>query len=151
MLTMRRATVLRYASGFGSVALATLLLSLPATMPEANAACILLLSVVVAARVGGTGPAVVSALLAAASFQYYFIPPLGFRLDTATDWVTSATFLLTGLITGGMTARADYALRERDRFELLYWTEYGRASKAEAAERGATALYPEGGNVNATL
>ena len=71
------------------------------------AAPVLLLDVVVVARLFGFGPALVAAGLGAAAYSYYFLPPEGFALESADDWVAFLTFTVTAVIAGELASRAD--------------------------------------------
>ena len=106
------------------------------------AAPLLLLAVVVVARFWGTGPALLSAASAAASFSYYFLPPEGFGIDAPDDWVAFVTFLVTAIVAGELASRAERRTAEaeqgRQEIQRLYQelhAAFERASEAEAARR----------------
>ena len=106
------------------------------------AAPVLLLDVVVVARLFGFGPALVAAGLGAAAYSYYFLPPEGFALESADDWVAFLTFTVTAVIAGELASRADRRAAEaqagRREIERLYQelrNAFERASEAEAARR----------------
>src|SRR5215831_12149264 len=73
----------------------------------AVAAPLLLLDVVVVARLFGFGPALVAAGLGAAAYSYYFLPPEGFALESADDWVAFLTFTVTAVVAGELASRAE--------------------------------------------
>ncbi|MEO8257924.1 MAG: ATP-binding protein [Acidobacteriota bacterium] len=106
------------------------------------AAPLLLLAVVVVARVGGTGPALLAAALAAGSFSYYFLPPDGFAIGAPDDWLAFVTFLVTAIVAGELASRAERRTAEaeqgRQEIQRLYQelhAAFERASEAEAARR----------------
>lgn len=106
------------------------------------AAPLLLLAVVVVARFSGTGPALLSAASAAASYSYYFLPPEGFAIDAPDDWVALITFLVTAIVAGELASRAERRTAEaeqgRQEIHRLYQelhAAFERASEAEAARR----------------
>jgi two-component system sensor histidine kinase KdpD len=108
----------------------------------AVAAPLLLLDVVVVARLFGFGPALVAAGLGAAAYSYYFLPPEGFALESADDWVAFLTFTVTAVIAGELASRAERRTAEaqagRREIERLYQelrNAFERASEAEAARR----------------
>src|SRR5436190_2686056 len=106
------------------------------------AAPLLLLDVVVVARLWGTGPALVSAATGAAAYSYYFLPPAGFGIEDAEDWIAFVTFTVTAVIAGELASRAERRAAEaqagRHEIERLYQelqSAFERASEAEAARR----------------
>jgi K+-sensing histidine kinase KdpD len=108
----------------------------------AVAAPLLLLAVVVAARLCGLGPALLAAGLGAAAYSYFFLPPEGFGLESADDWIAFITFTVTAVIAGELASRAERRAAEaqagRLEIERLYQELRGafeRASEAEAARR----------------
>lgn len=145
-LVLRQSTrwgrLLAYVIAVGVVALcAEALFAIPAITAGA-AAPILLLAVLLIARQLGTGPALVSAIGAALAFTFYFLPPGGLFINDPNDWVAFATFTMTALIVGELSARAErrqLELEEGKReIEQLYQqlgAAFERASEAEAARR----------------
>jgi K+-sensing histidine kinase KdpD len=108
----------------------------------AVAAPLLLLDVVVVARLFGFGPALVAAGLGAAGYSYFFLPPEGFALESADDWIAFITFTVTAVIAGELASRAERRAAEaqagRLEIERLYQelrNAFERASEAEAARR----------------
>jgi two-component system sensor histidine kinase KdpD len=106
------------------------------------AAPLLLLDVVIAARLWGTGPALAAAASGAAAYSYYFLPPVGFGIEDAEDWIAFITFIVTAVIAGELASRAERRAAEaqagRQEIERLYQELQGafeRASEAEAARR----------------
>ena len=106
------------------------------------AAPLLLLDVVVVARLWGTGPALIAAASGAAAYSYYVLPPPGFGIEDAEDWIAFVTFIVTAVIAGELASRAERRTAEahagRHEIERLYQELQGafeRASEAEAARR----------------
>src|SRR3954464_8486547 len=106
------------------------------------AAPLLLLDVVVVARLWGTGPALVAAASGAGAYSYYFLPPAGFGIEDAEDWIAFVTFIVTAVIAGELASRAERRAAEaqagRQEIERLYQelqAAFERASEAEAARR----------------
>lgn len=106
------------------------------------AAPLLLLDVVVVARLWGTLPALVGAATGAMAYSYYFLPPAGFGIEDAEDWIAFVTFIVTAVIAGELASRAERRAAEaqagRQEIERLYQELQGafeRASEAEAARR----------------
>ena len=106
------------------------------------AAPLLLLDVVVVARLWGMGPALVAAASGAGAYSYYFLPPAGFGIEDAEDWIAFITFIVTAVIAGELASRAERRAAEaqagRQEIERLYQelqSAFERASEAEAARR----------------
>jgi two-component system sensor histidine kinase KdpD len=84
-----------------------------------------LLVVVAVAALGGFWPATITSLVAVASLDYYFTPPIfTFNIDDLQDWVSLGTFEVTALIISRLSARerrsADAAAIQRKEMEKLY-------------------------------
>jgi K+-sensing histidine kinase KdpD len=136
---MRR---LHYAFAAALVAACVAALLVFPTLNAGTAAPPLLLVVVVVARVWGIGPALFSASVAAAAYSYYFLAPAGFWIENPNDWVAFITFIITAVIAGELSARAERRRQEaqagRQEIERLYQElqlAFDRASEAEAARR----------------
>jgi two-component system sensor histidine kinase KdpD len=106
------------------------------------AAPLLLLDVVVIARLWGFGPSLLAAAIGAAAFSYFFLPPTGFWIEAPQDWFALITFILTAVIAGELSSRAERRAAEaqagRKEIERLYQElqlAFERASDAEAARR----------------
>jgi two-component system sensor histidine kinase KdpD len=114
-------------------------------VPGVNAvavAPVLLLFVLIIARAWGTGPALLASVSAALSYSYYFLPPMGFGIETLNDWVAFITFTAAAVIVGELAAHAEKrnleAQEGRREIERLYQelqAAFDRASEAEAARR----------------
>jgi K+-sensing histidine kinase KdpD len=106
------------------------------------AAPLLLLDVVVVARLWGTAPALAAAASGAGAYSYFFLPPAGFGIEDAEDWIAFVTFIVTAVIAGELASRAERRAAEaqagRQEIERLYQelqSAFERASEAEAARR----------------
>jgi K+-sensing histidine kinase KdpD len=133
---------LHYAFAGAVTAVFVLGLRLFPTMTPGTAAPLLLLAVVIVARIWGIGPALFAASTAAASYSYYFLGPAGFWIENANDWVAFITFIITAVIAGELSARAERRRQEaqagRQEIERLFQElqiAFDRASEAEAARR----------------
>ncbi|MFI5371522.1 MAG: DUF4118 domain-containing protein [Candidatus Eisenbacteria bacterium] len=84
-----------------------------------NLAMVYLLGVVVTATAFGRGPAILSAILGVAAFDFFFVPPvLTFRVSDTQYLVTFAVMLLVAAVVGTLTARMreqSAASRQRER------------------------------------
>jgi signal transduction histidine kinase len=89
-----------------------------------TSAMVFVCTIVVVARVGGAGPALLSGAISLLLLDYYFIPPIyEFDLLQPEQGVNALVYTLVALIVGSMTARlraAEFAMRERadDEHEL---------------------------------
>ena len=98
-----------------------------------------LLVVLFLATAWGPRPAVLASILAAASFNYFFLPPVGtFTISDPHNWVAIIAFLLTAVTVGQLSARAKQRTEEaevgRREIERLYEelrNAFERASHAE--------------------
>jgi two-component system sensor histidine kinase KdpD len=133
---------LKYLAAAATVAPIVLALRLLSVSYAGIAAPLLLLDVVVVARLWGTGPALVAAASGAGAYSYYFLPPAGFGIEDAEDWIAFITFIVTAVIAGELASRAERRAAEaqagRREIERLYQELQGafeRASEAEAARR----------------
>src|SRR4051794_588755 len=92
---------------------------------HATPALVLVVAVLLAGVIGGSRAAVVTAVLAAASFNLVFIPPYGtFKVNVAEDWVALAVFLVValamGLLVAGQTERRRAAEQREAEVRTLY-------------------------------
>ena len=132
----------RWVAAVATVALIVGVLVTASVQHPAVAAPLLLLNVVVVARLFGAAPALLAAGLGAAAYSYYFLPPEGFGLESADDWIAFITFAVTAVIAGELASRAEQRAAEaqagRREIERLYQelqAAFERASEAEAARR----------------
>src|SRR3979409_664620 len=98
---------LKYVAAAVTVAPIVIVLRLLSVSYAGIAAPILLLDVVVVARLWGTGPALVSAATGAGAYSYYFLPPAGFGIEDAEDWIAFVTFIVPAVIAGELASRAE--------------------------------------------
>lgn len=116
--------------GYAGVLPVVLLISLAAgvlvdTIELSNLAMLYLLGVVIVATAFGRGPAIVSAIISVAVFDFCFVPPrLTFRVSDTEYLITFAVMLAVAIVIGTLTAR----LREQ-------------ALAARGREHRTTALY----------
>jgi len=103
----RRSTPAAYAGAVALVLISTLIGSmLPASFDPANLSMIYLAGVVVAAVWLGRGPAVASAILGVAAFDFFFVPPsFTFAVSDAQYLVTFTVMLTVGLLIANLTTR----------------------------------------------
>ena len=133
---------LKYVAAAVTVAPIVIVLRLASVSYAGIAAPLLLLDVVVVARLWGTGPALMAAASGAGAYSYFFLPPEGFGIEDAEDWIAFITFTVTAVIAGELASRAERRAAEaqagRQEIERLYQELQGafeRASEAEAARR----------------
>ena len=104
-----------------------------------------LLIVLFLATAWGPRPAVLASIVAASSFNYFFLPPVGtFTISDPHNWVAIIAFLLTAVTVGQLSARAKQRTEEaevgkreierlyeelRDAFELASHAEALRQSE----------------------
>ena len=108
-----------------------------------GAAPVLLLAVLIAARLWGTGPALAASVTATLTYIYFFISTTGsFVITAPADWAAFITFTISAVIVGELAGRAERrhleALTGRQEIERLYQelqAAFDRASEAEAARR----------------
>ena len=99
-----------------------------------------LLLVLFLATAWGPRPAVLASVVAASSFNYFFLPPVGtFTISDPHNWVAIIAFLLTAVTVGQLSARAKQRTEEAEvgkrEIERLYEElrdAFERASHAEA-------------------
>src|SRR5688500_2034628 len=99
-----------------------------------------LLLVLFLATAWGPKPAVLASVLAAISFNYFFLPPVAtFTISDPHNWVAIIAFLLTAVTVGQLSARAKQRTEEAEvgkrEIERLYEElreAFERASHAEA-------------------
>jgi K+-sensing histidine kinase KdpD len=99
-----------------------------------------LLLVLFLATAWGPKPAVLASVVAASSFNYFFLPPVGtFAISDPHNWVAIVAFLITAVTVGQLSARAKQRTEEAEvgkrEIERLYEElrdAFERASHAEA-------------------
>jgi uncharacterized protein DUF4118 len=129
-----RAQVGMAVGALGSVAAAAALVAVRGEVPNADVALVLVVFVVLGAALGGRGAGVVSALVAALSFNFFHTEPYNtLRVASADDIETTALLVVVGLAVGEITVRARRVstLRDDD------WIQMRRLQRvAELASRG---------------
>jgi hypothetical protein len=109
-----RPTPIAYAiGGLVPIAVAAAMVGLRNEVDNTNVALLLVLVVVGTAAFGGRGPAALSAVLAALSYEFFFTKPYNsLRIDSSNDVETFLILLAIGLAVGQV---AVYAQRNRRR------------------------------------
>ena len=103
----------------------------------------LLLLVLFVAAAWGSKPAILAAVLGAACFNFFHLPPFGtFTIADPDNWVALFAFLITAITAGQLSARARRRAEEanaaRQEIERLYYElqdSFERLSQAEALKR----------------
>jgi K+-sensing histidine kinase KdpD len=128
-----RSSTIAYAlGGLLPIAVAAAMVSLRGELANTNVALVLVLVVVGTAAFGGRGPAALSAVIAAVSYEFFFTRPyLSLRINDSNDVETSLILLAIGLAVGQLAVHAQRTRRDvsRGRDEL--------ASMRSVAERVA--------------
>lgn len=102
--------------GLGALLIALLLVPFRDDIDNANLALLLVLSVVVAAVLGGRGAAVVAAITATIAFDFFLTKPYNsMRIESADDIETAIIMLAVGLLVGEVAARGRRFRRQRER------------------------------------
>ncbi|MBN8597829.1 MAG: sensor histidine kinase KdpD [Planctomycetes bacterium] len=141
-----RSGMAAYAGALGLVLGATLIgRVLPPSFDAANLSMIYLAGVVVAAVWLGRGPAVATAILGVAAFDFFFVPPtLTFRITDAQYLVTFVVMLGVGLLIANLTTRlrdlVESARSRERRTALSYDMVRGLAVASNRAQVGAVAV-----------
>jgi hypothetical protein len=118
---------------------AAVLVPLRDELVSTNLALILVLTVVVAAVIGGRGPGAVAAVIATISYDFFLTQPyLTFRIDSADDIETTIILLVIGLAVGQLAVvarrRRSAAARGSEELARLHRVANHVASGAPVAE-----------------
>lgn len=117
-----RASTIAYAiGGLLPIAVAAAMVGVRSEIDSTNVALVLVLVVVGTAAFGGRGPAALSAVVAAVSYEFFFTRPFNsLRIDSADDVETTLILLAIGLAVGQLAVHARRTRREvsRGRDEL---------------------------------
>jgi two-component system sensor histidine kinase KdpD len=147
-----RQSVAHYALSVAGVAFVTTVLApFQSSINSTTVALALLLAVLFAAALWGSGPALLASVWGVLCFNYFFLPPVHtFTIADPENWVALAAFLITAVTAGALSARARRRAEEaeagRREIERLYKelrAAFERASHAEAlrqSEKLKTAL-----------
>ncbi len=108
-----------------------------------TAALALLLIVLFVATAWGPKPAILASLLGVASFNFFFLPPVGtFNIAEPENWIALVAFLITAITVGQLSAharrRAAEADNARQEIERLYQElqeSFEHASQAKAVKQ----------------
>lgn len=124
------------ASAAAVIGLTVLLLPLRESVNSTTIALVFLLAVLLAATVYGSRPALLTSLLAAFSFNFFFLPPY-YTLTIAEpeNWVAVVVFLIVALTVGQLSATARRRAEVAERLYADLETAFEQASEAEAARR----------------
>ena len=84
-----------------------------------------------------------------AGTRYYFLPPAGFWIEDFSDWVAFVTFIITAVIAGELSARAERRRQEaqagRQEIERLYSGAAGGVRSGQRGRGGAPQRAAQGG------
>jgi two-component system sensor histidine kinase KdpD len=116
-----------------------------------TAALSLLLIVLFVATAWGPKPAILASLCGVASFNFFFLPPVGtFRIAEPENWIALVAFLITAITAGQLSAHAKRqaaaANSAREEIERLYqelqetFEESSQAKALKQSERLKSAL-----------
>jgi len=102
-----------------------------------------LLVVLFVATVWGSKPAVLASLVAVASYNFFYLPPIGtFNIADPHNWIALVAFLVTAITTGELSARvkrrAEEAVTTQKEIERLYHElqdTFERSSQAKALKQ----------------
>lgn len=126
-----------YLSSLAAVAVATAVL-IPARdhVNPTTVGLTFLLTVLLIATLFGSRPALVTSLLAAFAFNFFFLPPY-YTLTIAEpeNWVAVAVFLIVALTVGQLSATAKRRAEVAEKLYADLQTAFEQASQAEAARR----------------
>ena len=101
--------------GLAPILVAAALVAVRGHVDNANVALVLSLVVVASGALGGRGAGMVSALTAAASFDFFHTKPyLSLLIHDANDVEMTVLLLVLGLLSGQLAWRARVATRQRD-------------------------------------
>jgi len=93
--------------GLAAVGMAGLLVGVRGEILNTTVALVLVIVVVLTAALGGRGPGMVTAIIAAMSFDFFHTRPyLSLSISSADDVETAGLLLVVGLIVGGLAARS---------------------------------------------
>ena len=93
--------------GIGAVVVAGALVGVRGRMVNANVALVLVIVVVLAAALGGRGPGMATAVIAALAFDFFHTEPyLALTINSRDDVETAGLLLVVGLIVGEIASRA---------------------------------------------
>jgi two-component system sensor histidine kinase KdpD len=142
--TLTRKRLLGYIAAVVVIAAATAALrALGSRINPTTVALTFLLIILFLATAWGPKPAVLASLLAAACFNFFFLPPVGtFHIAHPENWIALLAFLVTAMTAGQLSSRAklraDEATTARQEIEQLYHElqdTFERSSQAKALKQ----------------
>lgn len=112
-----RSSPIAYAiGGLLPIAVAGAMVGLRGELADTNVALVLVLIVVVTAAFGGRGPAALSAVIAAISYEFFFTRPYySLRINDSNDVETSIILLAIGLAVGQLAVHAQRTRADANR------------------------------------
>jgi hypothetical protein len=112
-----RTDVIAYAiGGLLPIAVAAAMVGVRGEIASTNVALVLVLIVVGTAAFGGRGPAAVSAIVTAVSYEFFFTKPFeSLRIASADDLETTLILLAIGLAVGQLAVHAQHTRRDARR------------------------------------
>jgi len=133
---------LRYAvAGIALSAVALVLVQVRVHVNLATACLVLVLAVMATASVLGSGPALLSALLATFVVNYFFIPPIySWGIRDPQNWVAFAVFVICAVTVGQLSSRAKREASEAESRRLQIEKLYEELKRAFAEASQAEAL-----------
>ena len=135
---------LKFIAGSACIAFVTTLFALYQNqISPTTVALSFLLVILFTATFAGRNAALLAALIAALSFNYFFLPPYRtFSISGSHDWISWAVFIITAFVTGQLSfyarSRAEEANRRKQETEELYTKlqdAFEKASRAEALKQ----------------
>jgi hypothetical protein len=112
-------TAVAIASGFITFFITAALVAVRGDVPNEIIVLVLALVVVSASRWSGRRGGLVAAVMAATAFEFFFTKPyLSLKIDSADDIYVTLALLTVGLVTGGLSARAQRDQKLASRREI---------------------------------
>jgi len=134
--------VFRYGLAISGVAIVTgLLAPFRLAINSTTVALALLLVVLFAASLWGSGPALVASVVAVLAFNFFFLPPFGtLTIIDPQNWIALAAFLITAITAGQLSARANRRAEEAEKGRVEIERLYGELQAAFVKASHAEAL-----------
>lgn len=140
----RKNRIVQYVVAIGGICLTVATLEpFHLRLNSTTVAFALLLNILLVATFIGRNPALLISLIAALGFNYFFLPPVRtWTISEPQNLLTWATFIITAIIVGQLSAsvrrRAEEAERQKDEIKNLYdelQIAFEKASETEALRR----------------
>jgi K+-sensing histidine kinase KdpD len=134
--------IFRYGLAILGVAVVTgLLAPFRLAINSTTVALALLLVVLFAASLWGSGPALVASVVAVLAFNFFFLPPFGaLTIIDPQNWIALAAFLITAITAGQLSARANRRAEEAEKGRVEIERLYGELQAAFVNASHAEAL-----------